>query len=220
MRTYILPLLLIGFSSLLSAQTQISFKESQKIDPNQYVDIKGDAYLFPDFKEGRVSGVNGSETDKVLLNYNGYIQAFEVRQGDRFIVLDEQHHDYIIIPEPNQPDLIFVTGLNEVFLNDFVQLLYDGGSFQLVKRFKVVLSEVTVQNVGKREEFKRFKPQRAFFIVKGQGEKDCMALKGSKKRILETLGSPKLLDQYIKEYKLDLEIDADLISLVKYWATL
>ena len=202
----------------LSAQTMISFQDAEKYDEKRYADIKGSAYLFEDFIDGYITGADGVLYDKVSINYNGFEEAFEIKQGDQFITLDEQYYSEIKVVKPGQQDtMTFIRGVHPIFKGRFIELIYRSENATVVRRHYVGLSETTVNNIGRKEEFKRFLKKREIRLVTGTGAKDIKTLKHNKKKLLQTLGHKKELEAHIKDQKIDISSNEGLAALIQKW---
>ena len=202
----------------LSAQTMISFQDAEKYDEKRYADIKGSAYLFEDFIDGYITGADGVLYDKVSINYNGFEEAFEIKQGDQFITLDEQYYSEIKVVKPGQQDtMTFIRGVHPIFKGRFIELIYRSENATVVRRHYVGLSETTVNNIGRKEEFKRFLKKREIRLVTGTGAKDIKTLKLNKKKLLQTLGHKKELEAHIKDQKIDISSNEGLAALIQKW---
>ncbi|MEO0340767.1 MAG: hypothetical protein AAF242_16355, partial [Bacteroidota bacterium] len=168
----------------ISAQTMISFQDAEKYDVKRYADIKGSAYLFKDFVDGYITGVDGVIYDKVSINYNGYEEAFEIKQGDQFITLDEKYYSKIKIVEEGKDTMTFIRGVHPIFKGRFIELIYRSDNATVVRRHYVGLSETEVNNIGRKEEFKRFLKKTEIRLATGTGSKDIKTLKLNKKKLL------------------------------------
>ncbi len=201
----------------ISAQTMISFQDAQKYDEKRYADIKGTAYLYKDFVDGYITGADGVKYDKVAINYNGYEESFEIKQGDQFITLDEQYYSEIKIAQEGKDTMTFIRGVHPIFKGKFIELIYRSETATLVRRHYVGLSETTVNNVGRKEEFKRFLKKTQVRLATGTGPKDIQTLKANKKKLVQALGHKKELEAFIKNEKINLDTNAGLAAVIKKW---
>jgi hypothetical protein len=218
--TCVLLLVTVLFGHNLMAQSIISFAESEVYDSERYKDIKGSPYLFAVFTDAWITDQDGEQYAKVKMNYNGYTEEFEVLQGDRFIRLQEQPYAEVKLLEPESQDTItFVRGVHADFRGRFIQLLYQSEEVTLVKKILVTMAESSVNTVGRKDEFKRFKIQEMYFLAQGSSQ-PLQALKSSKKSWTQALGHKKEVEAYLKDKQLNLSKDKDMVQLLQYWATL
>lgn len=216
----VLLLFLILFGTNLTAQTSISFAESELFDSERYKEIKGSPYFFAVFTDGWISGRDGVEYAKVKMNYNGFTEEFEVLQGDHFIRLQEQPYAQIKLLDPESQDtVIFVRGVHADFRGQFIQLLHQSEKGTFVKSFLVTVAESSVNTVGRKDEFKRFKAQEVYYLARGANE-PLTSIKSSKKSWIQALGHKKELEIFIKDQGLNVSKEEDILQVLKYWETL
>lgn len=202
--------------SLLSAQKSISFRNAKKYDPDLYKDYLGTPYFFSDFTFGWITGADGVEYDKVKMNYNGHTESFEVLEGDRFISLEESPYRSIALLEPETQDTVtFIRGIHADFAGKFIQLLYQSEKLTMVNQFSINLVENQVNTVGRTDVFKRFKPQNNHY-VKLKEEPKLLLLKSNKKSWAQAFGNKKQIESFIKENKLNLSKQEDMVRLLKH----
>ena len=217
-------LLMISLLTLIAgsaySQAKISFSNAQTIDPDRYAKIKGDAYFFKDFVSGEIIDMEGVTYEDVLINFNAYEEAFEVRNGDRFIKLDGIYYKQVVMEGPEGDKVTFVRGVHPDFRGKFIQLLHKSDKCTLVKKFKVNFQETTANTVGRTEVFQRFMPLKEYYLVTSTGASGIQQLKLNKKKLIQTLGHKKELESFIKKEKIDISTEDGLVSLVEYWGKL
>lgn len=208
-------------ASMMRAQTAISFSEAKPYDKNRYADIKASPYFLESFSTAWITNTEGIKYDPVKANYNGYTEEFEILDGNQFIRLEEKFYNSILLlPEGKVDTVYFIRGVHEDFRGKFIQQLYKSEKVTFVRKFKVGLTSSIINNVGRKDEIKRFSPQNDLFISVA-GTKDLIPLKGNANRLLKTLGKEKALKAFLKQNKsIDLDTDQGLIALVKYWEEL
>ena len=204
----------------LQSQTMISFTESQDYNESRYRDIKESPYLFKTFIDGYIIGINDTEYDKVSTNFNAYTEEIEVRKGNKFIRLDERFYKSVLLKLEDGKDMKMIRGIHPFFRGKFIEVLYQEGNTYLTRKHTVKISETSVNNVGRKETFRRFIKEKELYLVTGTGSEDIQLLKTKKKKLLKALGKKDELTNYIKKEKIDLSSDKGLVSLIKYWISL
>ena len=106
--------------------------------------------------------------------------------------------------------MIYQRGLDRFRPNTFIQVLYKGEDMKLIKDFKVKLVDVTIQNVGKTIDVKRFTPTFTYSIAK-KGKLEDFKLK--KKNVVKLFGSE--IEQYSKKNKVNLGTEEGLVAALK-----
>lgn len=209
------------YSGVGFAQNMISFSEARPYDESRYEDIKASPYFFESFAKAWITDTEGVKYAPVLANFNGYTDEFEVRQEDQFIRLDEQHYSRIaLLPEGKVDTVYFIRGVHADFRGKFIQEIYESEQVILVRKFKVGLTSTVINNVGRKDEIKRFSPQNDLFLLKKK-DNVLIPLKGNEKKMLKELGHEKELASFLKEDKsVDLNTDQGLAALIKKWETL
>ncbi|GAB5551223.1 MAG: hypothetical protein Sapg2KO_08140 [Saprospiraceae bacterium] len=215
-RSILFLLFSISITSLVPAQKSISFRNAEKYNPDLYKEYRGTPYFFSDFTFGWITGADGVEYDKVKMNYNGHTESFEVLEGDRFISLQEAPYKSIVLLEPETQDTItFIRGVHADFAGKFIQLLYQSDQLTMVNQFSINLVENQVNTVGRTDVLKRFKPQNSYY-VKLKKEPKLLLLKSNKKSWAQAFGNKKEIDSFIKENKLNLSKQEDMVRLLKH----
>lgn len=210
---------LLTFSTLI-AQINISFSDAQQYDPDRYKEFIGSPYFFSDFTDGWITETDGTEYDKVQMNYNGYTDMFEVLQGDQFINLQETPYMSIQVLDPETKDTVtFIRGVHADFKGKYIELLYKSDQAILVNKFRINITESSVNTMARTDSFKRFKPQDNFYL-KLKGQANLILLKNNKKSWIKAFGHKKAIESFIKDNKLDLSEKADIVQLLRHVETL
>ena len=203
----------------------ISTTNEAIIDPNRYDDIKGSPYVFKNWLSADLIGKDKTVFNDLVVNLNGYSREFEIkRDNDKFIRLDEKWYSIIKIKRSSNPglfeadwpeELIFYQGVHPRFGKRFVQALYQGKIFWLIKDSQMGLSEKEVNNVGKKVIFKRFVPKKYYYYKAGD-KISSFSLK--KKDILKLCADKKgNIEKLVKEKGLKYGSEADVITIFKFY---
>jgi len=226
-RRYCLGLgLLVALTVSVDAQDrEMTYTNSKPIMENRYDNIKGSPMYFDDWVTGKIMRHDALIYEDVILNYNGYSHAFEVKDGDKMIELDGKVYLRVDVKSADNPDaadriattdFAFQKGMHPRFEDKFVIILFVENDVMLIKEFKADIAKHTVQDVGKSIDFKDFKRKEIYYL-KADGELKSIRFK--KKVILSAFDSPEV-ESYIIEHKLRLKSEADLIELAQFYSTL
>ncbi len=222
---YSLFMVAIASSSVHAQKKEITYTNSKPIKENRYKDIKGSPMYFDDWVTGKIIRHDALVYEDVMLNYNGYSRTFEIKTGDKMIELDGAVYLRVDVDADKNPhvadriptsDFAFQKNLHSRFSDEFVIILFVENDVMLIKEFKVDIAKHTVQDVGKSIDFKDFKRKEIYYL-KADGK--LTPLRYKKKVILNAFDKPEV-ESYIREHKLRLKSEADLIEIAKFYSTL
>ncbi len=192
---------------------QFILENSKEISPTRYKGIKGSPYLFQNWVSGKIVNLDNEIFMVDEMNYNGYTQEIEIKQGNRYISLNENFYKRIEF-NWNGETFNYQRVLDRERPNTFLQVLYKGKKLKLIKDFEIKLSERVVQDVGKKVEMKRFSAQHNYYLA-NFGELEEIKLK--KKSIVKQLG--KEVDAFSKQNKIDLSTESGLVKVLEFYET-
>lgn len=207
-----------------SQNSKVTIEGGQPIDPKRYADIKDSPYFFKDWVVGTVIASSLEKFEDVWVNYNGHTQDFEVKNGDKFIELDERRHKRVeILLEKNPGKFkdnsvekwIFMSGIHEAFQDKYALLVYTGKSLVFLKDFSTGISEKTFQDVGRTVNVKRFNQKEdLYFLIDGE----LILFKLKKKTILEVLPEPykSKAETFVESHKSKLDSEEEVVALLKF----
>jgi len=98
--------------------------------------------------------------------------------------------------------------------NKFTRVVYKGKKLIVVEDFISKIETKVINNVGQKEEIKRFYSKRNYFLIK---DKKPTLLKLKKKSLLSLLGYKSELERFMKKEKIRLSTEADLIKLFTFY---
>ena len=184
--------------------------------------IEGTRFVFDDFMPSNVYFSNKTMAAEKLMNYDCYMDQVVYTDGSDKFVLNQFIIDYIEF-KPNQDSSIF---FERIFIPDeqdvaFAKILYIGKS-SLYKRYVkklVVKDEQPTFNWD--DKYANEYIIRTYYYVKLQNMEDPVQLPGSKKgllKLLKPLGPS--MKSFMKQEKISLKDDLDLIRLMAYYDTL
>lgn len=225
MRRHLFLLTFLFCAFPLFSQNELKLTNSQKIDPNRYADKEGDPYMFKNWIIADVTDNELQVIKEVFINYNGFTEEFEIKNGENFIELENKYYLQIeanrkkngeAFPKGAGEKIIFQRNLHKQFQNKFMRLIHKGEKLSIIEGFKVSVSEVTFQDVGKTVKKKRFVGTRRYYLLK-----DGALTPFNKKRssIIKTFGGKKKkqMDVFMRKEKIDLNKDEDIGRLFSFY---
>ncbi len=172
---------------------------------------------------GDVYSQSGDVYNNLILNYNIDDQLFEVRNEDKYIVLDPAYYWCVKVYkdinkaflDKNAPDsILFIRGFLPDAENKFVEVIYNGTRVKLVRELYVAKSTKTFNDVGRNVTMKRFNRKDKHFLII-DGEYDNIKLKD--KDIMKALGKRDELKKWAKDNDLKIKKDQDFARLLAYY---
>lgn len=218
-RTLLFLGLFIGFCQVAISQNDtLFFTNSNTWDEERYPNVQGSPYFFEEFVTATITRRDSFTFNDVLVNLNGYEKAFEVREGDRYITLEDLWYRKIEILAEKNPgldrDVIFGQDLHPTYKGKFAEVIFSGKNITLINDFHVEISEKTVQNVGKAETFERFIPINTYRLIK---DGNVTLLRPKKDAFANALGSDKELSKFLKANKIKKLTDKQNALRVMEW---
>ncbi|PTX22215.1 hypothetical protein C8N40_10137 [Pontibacter mucosus] len=218
----VLSLVFISAYMDASAQTAIVDVMGKPIQAKQYVDVQGSPYLFDDWKKGNVTLADGTTFEGMALMYD--------QITDEVIFRNDQGQAQAFL----QPVVMFTFSLGEDGVKEakrnfrkgyapvdgasagaFYEVLADGDT-QLLKRYSKTIFEETPY--GTATKVKKFQENTSYYVAKAD---KLEKVKQDKKSILNALpDKAPALEKYMKENRLNLRNDSDIIKLVDHYNSL
>lgn len=204
----------------------ILLANSKLIDIEKYNDHKNSPYYFNEWVVGSIFGTNGEVIDSVLLNYNGYTRAFEVKVGDRYIKLDNQYFVRVAVDNKRNKltkemgrRVVFQKAIHPKFTNEFLTLNYTGRSVFLLSQFitGIQKSERLDLAAGALLEKRKFTPKKIYYLLR---DGDLKQVKIKKKSVLKALGYKKQLSTFLKDNNNEMKNERDFHQLLAYFDTI
>lgn len=207
-------LFILTTTTLFAQATDVLMTNSRSIDKDRYKGVKRSPYLFEDWRKGKIISADAAIIEGVLLNFNGETEGFEIKKGDNFIELDPKWYIRVLLEEESGEVITFQKNFSPPLTNKFTRVVYKGKNLSIVEDFIAKIEVKVVNNVGKKEEFKRFYSKRNYFLIK---DKKITLIKAKKKSLYALLGHKAELDSFIKKGKLKLSTETDLIKLFTFY---
>jgi hypothetical protein len=220
-----LTLLLTGFLTFSAATVfaqgayfMVYDAKGQVTARNEYVDIQGSPYLDPSWSKGTFTLSNGKIYKDMDIKYDLVKDKMYVKgNNDELVALLDQVRDFSInVPVSGSAvTRHFRTGYTNIpaTTNTYYFEVLTEGKTQFLKR--------SVKSILENKEYnsatvtKSFELNTKYYIYKdGKGTQ----VKKDKKAILAALGDKQSeLETYIKDEKLNLKNDADVVKLIEYY---
>ena len=205
--------LIMAFSPGAIAQ-KIVFFNSKPVDTLRYTNIKGSAYLYDDWQSADIVFRDGTVYNNILLNYNGYSQEFEATELNTVISLDVSKYDHIIVYTEGVDEGIkelFAKGVHYDLAFSMTNIIYDGDSLKLIRGFQVRIAESTNEIHGDNEVKKKFVQNRYYTILY---KSKLQPVRLTKKKLGKILENEALINELVKDNKIDLSREQDLVKLL------
>lgn len=180
---------------------------------NTYSDVEGSPYLQPDWMRGTVKAKHNGKTYQLAkMKYDAYKDEVEYEENQKLYRFSKE------ITEFSTPSGLFRNGFSSIESftpQSFYEVLHDGNLKLLKKHF---IRIVTEKPYNSATETKRFTKEETLFLWK---DNKMYRLKKDKKAILELLGSKQPeIEAFIKEQKLKLSKEEDILKVVEKFETL
>ena len=208
--------LFVSFSYLLGAQGTTLFSNSKAIDEHRYQGVKGSPYQYDHWAKARVFTLQGDAIKVDHLNINGYSAEIEIRQKDRFIELDQILYSRIEV-EYDGATAVFVRNPKAKGNAKFVELIHEGIKMKCVRHFVVPMLDFEINNVGRTEKIKKFRPKFTYIFIK-EGSSTEMAIK--EKSLIAFLGFKKELGAIMSKSKFKKDKLSHLKEILALYETL
>ncbi|WP_276501897.1 hypothetical protein [Terrimonas pollutisoli] len=179
-------------------------------------DVKGQPFLFDEWKKGSVLLKTKEKVDSVLIKYNLYTDLLLVKVDEQEYQFNIDVQEFLIYHEVSNENLLFRSGYTPVpgmTEKSFYQVLYDGKTKLLLKHKKIITEELTSTPGVKA---KVYEERPAYYILTAGGKMEKMKKKGDS--ILNILGDKKKeLTKMAEANNLKMTVDADLVKLLEYY---
>ncbi len=218
-RSYlVLTFICVTFGFLAAQNDTLFFTHSSVWEEDRYPNVQGSPYFFEEFVVATITRRDGFAFTDMMVNLNGYEKAFEVREEDRYITLEDLWYRKIEVRADKNPslenDVIFMQDLHPSYKAKFSEVIYKGKNLTLINDFHVEISEKTVQNVGKAETFERFIKINTYRLIK---DGKISLLRPKKDAFANALGKEKELSKFLKANKIKKLTDKENARKVMEW---
>lgn len=213
---YTLGILLFASISANAQKGTVLYSDEgqvRHVDHSDYDNIKGSPYLFEEWYEAKVIGMDGQYTEYLKMNFNGLTHQLELLEDNKTKVLVENSYLKAIINDGTN-EFTFMAGIHPELGRNKICILYDGNEIKLIKDFTVRIEESVMQTPGAPTVFEKFSSTVTHYLMK---RGNLIRVKLRKKSILGALADNPSIDQYAKKEKIDFGSESDLRKLLEYY---
>jgi hypothetical protein len=179
-------------------------------------DVKGQPFLYDEWKKGSVLLKTKEKIDSVLIKYNLYTDLLVVKVDAQEYQFNIDVLEFLIYNQEPAESVLFRSGYSPVpgiTEKSFYQVLYDGKTKLLLKHKKIITEELTSTPGVKA---KVYEDRPVYYILTTAGKMEKIKKKGDS--ILNILADKKKeLSKLAEANKLKLTVDADLVKLLEYY---
>ena len=183
-----------------------------------YSDIRGSIYLFDDWKQGKTIFSDGSEPQTKDIKYDVIENVLIVRgEDDVENTFTSPIKQFSILVDGKW--LEFKNGFKSKDLKEdiFVQVLYSSNKTSFYKKETKTVIESKGYNTASVE--KKIESSVHYYLQLNPSNNELIVAKRDTKSLLTILDKSQL-EHFIKENKLNLKKDDDLIKLLTYYDSL
>lgn len=196
------------------AQVEASYGNPDPITENRYTGVKGSAYLFDDWLPGKLYEFEGEVLKQNKINYNTHNGKVEVMDENGAItIINEILYHKVEMMEDTQTHT-FANRLRPKDIN-YYKIIYQGDKLAFLERTTAEIDKGTSSEYNAYKQVGVFDKDTKHFILKDAQIEEVYR---NKKKILEFFGSQEL-EQFVKQEKLKLNKDEDLVRALKYFET-
>jgi len=189
---------------------------TRHIYQSYYEEIKGSPYLYKEWYPAKLLDVDGKFHTFSKVNFNGFTHELETKSDGLTEEFISDSYVKIIVNTGTNND-IFVRSIHHELVPDIVCIIYDGQKVKFIKKFEVRLKETVVQTPGVPTKFEKFSPVTDYYIII---EDVLTKIKLKKKYVVEILEHKQEVEKYLKQEKINLNLESGLILLLKYYESL
>ncbi len=185
----------------------------------QFDAIKNEAYANPTFVKGNIYQEDQLVKNDVLMRYNAYADEIEIKKNN----FEEDYS--ALIKDPNifvkiGSDLyVFVPFEGSKEKGGYFNVLSDGKTYDLYKKTTSIYREPRkAQTSYERDIPPSFEKSTTYYLVK---DGTFLEMPKSKSKLMKMMNKKeKEVKKYIKENNIDMDKEADLVLVIKYFDSL
>ena len=212
---FLLTLHFFNISQISAQETDVLMTNTRGIDEYRYEGIKGSPYIYSEWQTGKIISVDADVIEGVPLNFNGETNGFEIKKGNTYIELDPQWYIRVIIDGKTPEEaVVFQKNFLHPLKNKFTRQVYKGKKLTVVEDFISKIETKTINNVGKNDVIKKFYSKTKYYLIK---DRKPILFRLKKKVLLPLLGHEKELEEFLKQEKIKLNNEKDLIRLLTFY---
>lgn len=211
--------MILNFALYSQGFVNLSGSGNSVLRETEYSSVDGSPYFFKDFKMGGILDKSGKLSDNLLVRYDSYRDEIQFLRDEKTLVIEPAlAPEFYVMSQESEgkgvAKLVFRNGfkIDGFTERNYFQVLHDGDS-KFLKRIKTSYVEEIVNNYGTNEQVKRFvRTELYFFILSGESKPITKA----RKDIHLLFGdSSSVIKNFIKENKLSVKNDADLVKVLR-----
>jgi hypothetical protein len=178
-------------------------------------DVIGSPFVIDAFQPGIIYEKGNAPIENLYFRYNSYEDDIEVKKN-----MNVDNKDINILTKSSD---ILVKISNNIFvfneeINGYSQILFQGNNFKLYKQFtkKLIPAKRAITSFD-RDILASFEDRIKYFLYATSGE-EIYEIPPSKRKRIKFFGNKQTeINKYVKKYKLDIEDEAILIKIVRYF---
>ncbi|WP_456867520.1 hypothetical protein [Galbibacter sp. BG1] len=221
MRKIILLLCILACTLLQAQIDQYGYQNGPLIDTkssNEFAGLEGSIYLNGDeFTKGKIFA-DEKVYDNVDLRYNIYKDYIEIKMSESEIYKGSTKPNYAYEIHGKKLYLVNYQDKNEKKTGYMVCLFCTADDMLLNKYTKIYYPPEKANTGYQKDKPAKFSDNEDYFI-KLKGSSYAIPLESNTKKILKQFDN-KQLDKFVKEKKLNLKKEDDLITFFKYYVNI
>ena len=186
----------------------------------KYTEIEGSAYLYADWKQGKLVDRKGNATENISIRFDLYKQEVEILQDGTTLRIDKNVYPQFEIYQAGEvkelQTNIFRLGFksDDILVTDYCEVLSDGNA-KLIRKSRIDMVNEMSQTYGTSTQIKRFEKKSYYFIIIGEA---VTKVRLSKSDFLGALAVKRPeLEEFIKSNKLKFKNDEDFVTLLRHF---
>ena len=185
----------------------------------KYIGVEGSPYLFPEWRTGTFTDVDGKSRGKYQLRYNIYDDELEIIKEKKAISLNHRLvKEFEVFNPENAGRSLFRSGYpahEEYDPSDFYGVLNDDGDFHLLKKYSCTITKVETRGYGENTATQKFLQSSKYYVY--SEKTGFIKINKSRKSIFEVFPKhEQQLKTFIKKNKINIKNDNDLARLIQF----
>lgn len=213
-------------SYAFSQEAELKIKP-KPVSINRYYEIVNEPFIFEDYVPCQLTETKSRKTYTAELRFNGYSGDFELLIDGKIYELDSYYYLKISMPVGTLTDIIpekyisdtlhFIRGIHPTDFDRFYISLYQSDRINIIKSIEIDLVERQLTDTGQGVQRKLFFPRFYYFYIKNGQAETMLLTKGS---VQKAFGGDKRITAYIKENKLKVNNEKELMQVINYYESL
>src|SRR5690554_33920 len=185
----------------------------------QFEAIKDEAYANPNFIAGNIYQEDELIKSGVPMRFNAYADEIEIKKSPSDENYSALVKDPSIFVKMGKDLYVFIPFERSVEKGGYFNVLYDGKKYDLYKKTTAIFREPkTAQSTYARDTPPSFNKTTTYYLV---DDGQFLEMPNSKRRIMRMMDGKKAeVNNFIKNNKLDIDKEADLIKVIAFFDSL